>query len=87
MSPFDIGRDLGAALRLLGDTGLTGTALAGIMAAWDALALALALAAGMPLARLLGDSLRPVPSYFSQAKEWMGQAWLGTRRGVLEARL
>jgi mandelate racemase len=71
VSPFDIARELGVALRLLGDTGLTGMALAGIdMAAWDALARA----AGMPLARLLGGSLRPVPSYFSRGMD-------GAKRG------
>jgi mandelate racemase len=54
---------------LLGGTGIVGMALAGIdMAAWDATAIE----AGMPLARLLGGALRPVPAYNSCGLGLMG---------------
>jgi mandelate racemase len=60
--PFELHKKLMAKFRLLGATGLTGMAIAGIdMAAWDAQARAVSL----PLARLLGGSLRPVPAYHS----------------------
>src|SRR5581483_11758779 len=62
LAPLDIGRKLQARLRLLGAQGLSGMAAAGIdMAAWDALAVA----AGMPLAKLLGGQPCPVPAYHS----------------------
>lgn len=63
---------LEARFRLLGHTGLVGMALAGIdMAAWDALARA----ADMPLARLLGAEAKPVQAYFSQGLD-------GAQRGM-----
>lgn len=57
--------------RLLGPQGLVGMAMAGIdMAAWDALASA----ANMPLARLLGGELRPVKAYNSLGMNGVARA-------------
>jgi mandelate racemase len=62
VAPHDIERKLQRQFRLLGAKGVAAMAMAGIdMAAWDALAKA----AGMPLARLLGGSPRPIPAYNS----------------------
>lgn len=62
LAPFDVERKLQRRFTLLGGQGLVGMALAGIdIAAWDALAVA----AGLPLARLLGGAPRPVPAYNS----------------------
>jgi mandelate racemase len=62
LAPFDLFKKMQAKFRLLGATGLTGMAIAGIdMAAWDASARA----AQLPLARLLGGTLKPVPAYHS----------------------
>lgn len=72
MAPAALEQLLQARLRLLGTSGLMGMALAGIdMAAWDANARA----AGLPLGRLLGGTLNPVPAYFSQGLD-------GAVRGV-----
>jgi len=81
-SPFDVERTLGARFRLLGSTGLVGMALAGIdMAMWDALARA----ADMPLARLLGGRTKPVRAYLSQGmdgkEQGMRQAADAVERG------
>ncbi len=66
MAPAALEQLLQARFRLLGTAGLLGMALAGIdMAAWDANARA----AGLPLARLLGGSLQPIPAYFSQGMD------------------
>lgn len=66
IAPAEIERTLQARLRLLGCTGLAAMAVAGIdMAAWDALARA----AGLPLARLLGGRPRAVPGYDSQGMD------------------
>lgn len=66
IAPGDLERLFDARFRLLGNTGLVTMAIAGLdMSAWDALARA----AGLPLARLLGGSVRPVPAYFSQGME------------------
>jgi mandelate racemase len=60
--PFELERRLRARLTLLGSRGLQGMALAAMdMAAWDALAVA----AGLPLATLLGGRPRPIPAYDS----------------------
>ncbi len=60
--PLDLNRKLQARLRLLGQQGLAGMAVAGIdMAAWDAAAVA----AGLPLASFLGGAPKPVAAYHS----------------------
>src|SRR5438552_2898574 len=60
VAPLDIERLLAARFRLLGPQGLTGIAMAAIdMALWDALARA----NGLPLAQLLGATLKPIPAY------------------------
>lgn len=62
VSPLDLNRKLQGRLRLLGQQGLAGMAVAGIdMAAWDAVAVA----AGLPLASFLGGAPKPVPAYHS----------------------
>ena len=59
-APLEIERMLAARFRLLGPQGLTGIAMAAVdMALWDALARAHEL----PLARLLGATLKPIPAY------------------------
>jgi mandelate racemase len=60
VAPVHIEQLLAKRFRLLGPQGLTGMAMAAIdMALWDALARAHEL----PLARLLGGTLRPIPAY------------------------
>jgi mandelate racemase len=60
IAPLEIERLLAARFRLLGPQGFTGIAMAGIdMALWDSLARAHEL----PLARLLGATLKPIPAY------------------------
>jgi mandelate racemase len=60
VAPVEIEQLLAARFRLLGPQGLTGIAMAAIdMALWDALARAHAL----PLARLLGGTLKAIPAY------------------------
>jgi mandelate racemase len=60
VAPLELERTLRARFALVGTRGLTGMALAGIdMAAWDALASA----ASVPLARLLGGAPRPLRAY------------------------
>src|SRR5262249_24960910 len=62
VAPLDLDRALRARLTLFGTRGLQALAVAGIdMAAWDALAIA----AGLPLATLLGGETRPIPAYNS----------------------
>jgi mandelate racemase len=62
LAPVELDRALRAKLTLFGTRGLQGMAVSGIdMAAWDALAVA----AGLPLAALLGGQPRPVPAYNS----------------------
>jgi len=63
--------------RLLGPQGLAGIGLAAIdMAAWDLLAKA----AGVPLARLLGGEVRPIPAYNS-----CGLGMIGPERAPAQA--
>jgi len=77
VAPLDIDNKLQRTFRLLGATGLTAVAMAGIdMAAWDALARA----AGLPLVRLLGSAPRRVPAYNS-----CGLGIIGASRAAAEA--
>ncbi len=60
VEPLEIERLLWRRFGLLGPQGLTGIAMAALdMALWDALARA----SELPLARLLGGTLKPVPAY------------------------
>ena len=60
VSPFELDRKLRGRFALLGTRSLNGMALSGLdMAAWDALARA----AGVPLATLLGGTPKPVRAY------------------------
>lgn len=77
LAPFDIEQKLAKRMLLPGQQGITAMALAGIdMAAWDALACA----AGLPLVRLLGGSVRRVPAYNSN-----GLGLIGPERVPAEA--
>jgi mandelate racemase len=61
-SPAAVRRALEARFKLLGARGLVSAVLAGVdVACWDALAIA----AGLPLARMLGSETRPTPAYNS----------------------
>ena len=69
VAPLDIEQRLLKRFLLPGQQGIVGTALAGIdMAAWDAAAKAV----GLPLARLLGGSVRRVPAYNSNGLGLIG---------------
>lgn len=69
LAPRDLQAMLNQRMTLLGTGGLVGLAISGIdMAAWDAQAKI----AGLPLARLLGGSLRPVAAYNSCGLGLMG---------------
>lgn len=71
VAPLDLDRRLRARFRLLGVKGVVGMAMAGIdMAAWDALARA----QGLPLAKLLCGSMRPIRSYNSCGLGLIGPA-------------
>src|SRR5439155_25313777 len=62
VAPVELDKKMRSRMTLLGSRGLQGVALAGLdMAAWDALAVA----AGLPLATLLGGRPRPIPAYNS----------------------
>ena len=62
VTPVELDAKLRARMTLFGTRGLQGMAVAGIdMAAWDALAVA----AGVPLAQLLGGRPRPISAYNS----------------------
>lgn len=77
VAPLDLDRRLQGQFRLLGAKGVVGMALAGLdMAAWDALSKA----QGVPLARALGGSLRPIPAYNS-----CGLGMIGPDRVAAEA--
>jgi mandelate racemase len=61
-SPAAVRQALAARFRLLGARGLVSAVLAGVdVACWDALAIA----AGLPLARMLGATMRPTAAYNS----------------------
>jgi len=76
LSPVDIEHQLSKRFCLLGFTGLVRMAAAGIdMAAWDALAKS----QNLPLAKLLGGSLKPIQSYDSHS---MDGEQLATSRAV-----
>ena len=78
IAPLAIEEKLQRMFRLLGTPGFAGMALAGVdMAAWDALARA----ARLPLARLLGGELNPIPAYNSN-----GLGIIGPERAADEAR-
>ena len=72
VAPLDLERAMRARFTLLGGArGLQGMAVAGIdLAAWDALAVA----AGVPLATLLGGEARPIPAYNSLGMLAPGEA-------------
>jgi mandelate racemase len=77
LAPLELERKLQRQFRLLGATGLTGMAMAGIdMAAWDCLARA----QGLPLARLLGGACKPIDAYNS-----CGLGMIGAERAAVEA--
>jgi mandelate racemase len=77
LAPFDLDQMLTRRMTLLGANGLVGMALSGIdMAAWDAQAQI----AGLPLACLLGGSLKPVPAYNS-----CGLGLMGPEKVAIEA--
>jgi mandelate racemase len=71
LAPVDLDRKLRARLALFGARGLQGMAVAGLdMAAWDALAVA----AGVPLATLLGSRPRAIQAYNSVGMIPAGEA-------------
>src|SRR6202795_4079634 len=62
VAPLDLWHKLAGRFALIGVQGIVRMAMAGLdTAAWDALAIA----AGLPLARLIGGQLKPVPAYNS----------------------
>jgi mandelate racemase len=77
LAPFDVEQKLLRRMLLPGQQGVVAMALAGIdMAAWDAAAKA----AGLPLVRMLGGSVRRVPAYNSN-----GLGLIGPERVPAEA--
>ncbi|MBW0107461.1 mandelate racemase [Pseudonocardia sp. KRD-182] len=74
--PAALRRTLAAHTRLVGATGPIASVLAGLdVAAWDALAVA----AGLPLVRLLGAAPRPVPAYNSNGLGLLAPAAVATQ--------
>ncbi len=62
VSPVELWRKLATHFTLIGVQGIVRMAMAGLdVAAWDAMAIA----AGVPLARFLGGDLKPIPAYNS----------------------
>ena len=62
VSPVELWRKLARHFTLIGVQGVVRMAMAGLdVAAWDAMAIA----AGVPLARFLGGELKPIPAYNS----------------------
>ncbi len=90
VAPRAIEQMLSARFRLLGAQGLTGIAMAAIdMALWDTLARAQA----VPLARLLGATLKPIPAYGATgydgpegsarvAAQWVGRGFKGVKAKI-----
>ena len=90
LAPLAIEQLLAQRFRLLGAQGLTGIAMAAIdMAVWDALARA----HGLPLARLLGGTLKPIPAYGAAgydgadgcarvAGEWAARGFKGVKAKI-----
>lgn len=77
VAPLALEQKLQKRFRLLGSQGLTGIAMAGIdMAAWDALAKA----NDVPLVKLLGGEVRPIPAYNS-----CGLGIIGSQHAASEA--
>lgn len=77
LAPLDLEARLQRSVRLLGNQGFVGMAIAAVdIAAWDAHAKA----AGLPLVRLLGGSPRPIPAYNSK-----GLGIIGAERAAAEA--
>ncbi len=77
VAPIAIEQKLRKRLTLLGPQGLQALALSGVdVACWDVAAKA----AGMPLARLLGGDVRPIPAYNSN-----GLGIMGAERAANEA--
>ena len=77
VAPLELDAKLQRTFRLLGASGFSGMAMAGIdMAAWDTLARA----QGLPLARLLGGECKRVPAYNS-----CGLGIIGASRAAGEA--
>lgn len=88
-SPATVRQALESRFRLLGTSGLVSAVMAGVDAAcWDAQAIA----AGLPLARMLGSTLRPTPAYNSnglglippdaaaeEAQELVGEGFRGIK--------
>jgi mandelate racemase len=69
VAPFEIRAKLLRYFRLMGVQGIVRMAIAGLdVACWDALAIA----AGLPLVRLLGGVPKPVPAYNSRGLGLMG---------------
>lgn len=82
LEPLEIRRKLERRFRLLGVTGIVGMSMAGIdMAAWDALARA----ASMPLARMLGATPRAIPAYNSCGLGMIGVGEVGAEAAALQA--
>jgi mandelate racemase len=78
--PLEVSRKLGQRFRLVGPQGFTGMAMAGVdMACWDALARA----AQLPLARLLGGACRPVRCYNSNGLGLIGAEAAGREAAML----
>jgi mandelate racemase len=82
VAPLELDAKLQRTFRLLGASGFTGMAMAGIdMAAWDALARA----QGLPLVRLLGGDCKRVPAYNSCGLGIIGAARAADEAGELVA--
>lgn len=81
LAPFELDRLILRRLRLLGRSGLTMMACAGLdMAVWDALAKVHEL----PLAVLLGGQVKPIPAYDSHSMDGMEVGLQRAERAVAE---